>query len=306
MEIPYSRWYAAIGNRRSRRSFDPRLPMSDAALAELARVCNDFRPFPHARACLVTRPGTDIFRGIVGSYGKISGSAGFIAFIGDMRARSVQEEVGYTGEGIILEATALGIDTCWVGGFFKAQAVSSLVETGEGERVLAVTPFGRARSTESGSERLMTGFGITHRRLALKRLVSRSSDASLPDLASLPGWARAAVEAARMAPSAVNRQPWAFRVSGDSITVQLRTATPDLGVSKRLDCGIAMLHIELAALSQGYTGQWEFLDAPEVARFAVSRQPSAVSGQLSASSGQEERGARIRHSVQDDKEGGSG
>jgi nitroreductase len=285
MEIPYSRWYAAIGNRRSRRSFDPRLPISDSALAELARVCHDFRPFPHARACLVPRPTADIFRGIVGSYGKISGSAGFIAFIGDMRARSVQEEVGYTGEGIILEATALGIDTCWVGGFFKAQVVSSLVEIGVGERVLAVTPFGRARSTESGIERLMTGFGITHRRLALERLVRGSSAASLrdwagpPDWAGLPDWARAAVEAARIAPSAVNRQPWVFRVSGDSITVELRTATSDLGVSKRLDCGIAMLHIELAALSQGYTGRWEFLDAPEVARLAVSRKPSAVRGQ---------------------------
>jgi nitroreductase len=273
MEIPYSRWYAAIVNRRSRRSFDPRLPISDSALANLARVCYAFRPFPHARACMVPRPAADIFRGIVGSYGKISGSAGFIAFIGDMRARSVQEEVGYTGEGIILEATALGIDTCWVGGFFKAQVVSSLVEIGVGERVLAVTPFGRARSTESGSERLMTGFGITHRRLSMERLVSGSSPANLPD------WARAAVEAARLAPSAVNRQPWAFRVSGDSITVQLRTSASDLGVSKRLDCGIAMLHVELAALSQGYTGRWEFLDAPEVARFTVSRQPSAVSGQ---------------------------
>ena len=43
-----------------------------------------------------------------------------------------------------------------------------------------------------------------------------------------------------------------------------------LGVFKRLDCGVAMLHIEVAALDCGVRGRWEFLKAPKVARFTIT------------------------------------
>jgi hypothetical protein len=41
-------------------------------------------------------------------------------------------------------------------------------------------------------------------------------------------------------------------------------------LSRRLDCGIAMLHFELGARAAGLTGEWEFLEAPEVARYVLS------------------------------------
>ena len=65
-------------------------------------------------------PGKDVFRGIVGSYGRIDNAPAYVAFIGDIYSSHVQEAVGYTGEGIILEATALDLGTCWVGGLFPA------------------------------------------------------------------------------------------------------------------------------------------------------------------------------------------
>jgi hypothetical protein len=73
-----------------------------------------------------------------------------------------------------------------------------------------------------------------------------------------------------LAPSAVNRQPWGFDLEDDSITVHVRTGGPEFSVSKRLDCGIAMLHIEVAAMSCGVRGEWQFLKAPQVARFSAS------------------------------------
>ena len=114
MDIPFSRWYSVTQRRRSRRQFNPHRPIDSDSLTALERVCREFTPYPHARACLVSALTEGIFRGIIGGYGKVSGAPAFIAFIGDMRASSVQEEVGYTGEGIILEATALGLNTCWV------------------------------------------------------------------------------------------------------------------------------------------------------------------------------------------------
>jgi len=263
MNIPFSRWYPAIEKRRSRRRFDESRPIESDKLSALDTVCKWFMPFPSARSCLVTESVKGVFRGIVGSYGKIKDAPAFVAFIGNMDSASVQEEVGYTGEGVILEATALGLNTCWVAGFFKPDSVASLVGIKSNERVLAVTPVGYARRLESLEEKLMTGFGHTHSRLPIAKLVSELG------IDELPEWARASIQSARLAPSAVNRQPWGFDVEDSSITVYVRTGGPEFNVSKRLDCGIAMLHIEVAAMTCGVRGEWQFLKSPQIAKFTA-------------------------------------
>ncbi len=48
-----------------------------------------------------------------------------------------------------------------------------------------------------------------------------------------------------------------------------RSGGPEFTVSKRLDCGIAMMHIEVAALNCGIRGEWQFQKAPRVARFSA-------------------------------------
>ena len=111
----------------------------------LDKVCRQFAPFTHAHSRLVTESADSVFKGIIGSYGKVKDAPAFIAFIGDMDDPFVQEEVGYTGEGIILEATALGLNTCWVGGFFKREIVAPLLEGRGKERALAITKVGHAK-----------------------------------------------------------------------------------------------------------------------------------------------------------------
>jgi nitroreductase len=263
MDIPFSRWHPAIGKRRSRRQFDPNLPLAPETLMALDKVCRQFAPFTHAHSRLVTESADSVFKGIIGSYGKVKDAPAFIAFIGDMDDPFVQEEVGYTGEGIILEATALGLNTCWVGGFFKREIVASLLEVSGKERVLAITPVGYAKEFESWEEKLMTRFGRSHNRLPLSRLVR-----GLPR-EKWPNWVSVSLEAARLAPSAVNRQPWGFDVQADGIAVFVRTRGPEFNVSKRLDCGIAMLHLEVAAADSGCMGEWEFLPSPQVAKFKI-------------------------------------
>jgi hypothetical protein len=262
MEIPASRWYDVIPQRRSRRQFDPFRPIPANILESLSLLCREFRPFPYARAELVVGPADKVFRGIIGSYGRINGALAFIAFIGDMQSPHVQEEVGYTGEGIILEATALGLGTCWVGGFFKSAVVKKLVQLETTEKVLAVTPVGYVPENKTIAEQFMSGFARSHNRLPLSKLTDTASS-------FYPKWVIDSLEAARLAPSAVNRQPWRFAASSNSITVALKTGSLDLGTSQRLDCGIAMLHIEVAALYFGLKGSWQLLSPPQVARFNV-------------------------------------
>ena len=266
MDIPFSRWHPAIEKRRSRRRFYPNLPVAPEALAALDKVCNQFAPFPHARSRLVTESVESVFKGIIGSYGKVKGAPAFIAFIGNMDDPFVQEKVGYTGEGIILEATALGLNTCWVAGFFRRETVASLIDVSDKEQVLAVTPVGYAQQSESWEEKLMSRFGRSHNRLPLSKLVRGLPREKWPD------WVNVSLEAARLAPSAANRQPWGFDVQEDGITVFVRTMGPEFNVSKRLDCGIAMLHLEVAAADCGRRGQWEFLPSPQVGKFKIYSQ----------------------------------
>jgi len=40
-------------------------------------------------------------------------------------------------------------------------------------------------------------------------------------------------------------------------------------VSEQLDCGIAMLHIEIGAFYEGTKANWVYLNDPEVARFKL-------------------------------------
>jgi nitroreductase len=263
VEISASRWYEAITMRHSRRQFDRSKPVSPEIMESLRSFCREFHPFPHARTELITESADQVFKGFIGKYGKIKGADAFMAFIGDMSYPSAQEEVGYTGEGIILEATALGLGTCWVGGFFRPEVARQLVKVRPHEKILAVTPVGYASERLSTEERIMTGFERSHRRIALPKLVTGL------DSQEWPSWVKISLEAARLAPSAVNRQPWGFEVGKDSVTVFVRNSTPDFSVSKRLDCGIAMLHIEVAALNSGIKGKWELLFAPEVARFGT-------------------------------------
>ncbi|MBM4136216.1 MAG: nitroreductase [Nitrospira sp.] len=266
MEIPFSKWYAAIPRRRSRRQFEPR-PIETALLAHLNTVCTEFRPFPEARSVLVTQSPDEFLTGAIGFYGKIKGALAFIAFIGTMDSQYVQERVGYAGEGIILEATAMNVYTCWVGASFRPEAVASLIGITKSERVLAITPIGYAPEHWSLKERVLTGFGRSHRRKSLSEMVSGLEEIHWPV------WMKSSLEAARLAPSAVNRQPWRFHVELENITISVDNLKDTFHVSKRLDCGIAMLHMEVAALTHCVKGTWEFLEPPDVARFSFCPPP---------------------------------
>jgi len=255
-------WLASVATRHSRRSFDgSRLP--NETLDAVLSACERFTPYPDARMVLVREPATDIFRGAIGSYGKVKGAPHVLVFVGDERSPFADQHVGYTGEGVILEAAALGLDTCWVAGFFDPKAAAQLVTLSPGERIYAVSPLGHSPETISLSERGMRGLAGAHKRKVLATIApGAGSDEGWPQ------WARAAVETARLAPSAVNRQPWRFRMESGALVISKDGAAEMPKVTKRLDCGIAMLHAEIGARASGVSGRWTDLEEGlDVARF---------------------------------------
>lgn len=264
-------WSAAITKRHSRRSYDGRR-VDEASLDALQEVCINFRPYADARVVLLRSPQVDIFHGIAGSYGKVVHAPHVLAVIADENSHFSHAHAGYTGEAAILEATSLGLDTCWIGGLFSPRRVGRLVELTPttAERVVAVSPVGHAVGPEpSGSERLMRKLAKSHGRKPLAFIA--------PGSEMWPGWALAAVEAARLAPSAMNRQPWRFRVAAGALIISADSPVETPKVTKALDCGIAMLHAELGALSQGVRGRWVGLhDRLDIARFEPTAREDAT------------------------------
>ena len=252
--LPVQKWYEAIFTRKSRRSFLSD-NISHDSLTQLEKVSNELNnSISGARAVVINQDPSEIFSGIIGSYGKnITGVSAYVAFIGNMGDPNVQEKTGYLGEGIILEATALNLATCWVGGFFKPEAVAKQINIDSDERVLAVSPIGYVRQEYSFKEKLMSSMVSSKKRKNLEDLLLEQPSQGLEE------WQKTALEAARLAPSAINRQPWRFTVGDNHIKVSIDTPKDTKGISRRLDCGIAMLHLELGAMHAGVKGKWEYL-----------------------------------------------
>lgn len=249
------RWLAAVPARHARRSYTGE-PIAPSDLDALDALAARWAPWPEARVVLVREAPPSMFIGIVGAYGGISHAPSALAFVGRHGGRA--EEVGYTGEGLVLEATARGLDTCWVAGLFSAQQTATLAGISADERVFAVAALGHARGEATVKERLLFGVARAKHRRPLAEIAPGHED--------WPAWARAAVEAVRVAPSAMNRQPWRFALVDDHLMLRLAGIdTPR--TSKHLDGGIAMLHAEVGAMGAGMSGRWELLDGPDVAVF---------------------------------------
>lgn len=246
-------WLAAVPSRISRRRFDGSVVPADL-LEALAVHCRDFRPHGDARVALIETALPGLFTGVVGGYGKISGAPHALAMIARGDSTAVEFHAGYTGEAAILEATALGLDTCWVAGMFDARAAANAVALEPGERLVAVSPVGFAQTAKSGTERMMRRMASADSRKPLGEIAPGIGD-------TWPAWARSAVEAARLAPSAMNRQPWRFRYEHDALVLSRDSAAEVPKVTKALDCGIAALHAGLAADAAGAFGTWTVVES---------------------------------------------
>lgn len=251
------RWYAAVAERRSRRAFDGSRP-DEGKLDLIEAVVEGFRPFDDVRVVLVRDAPDTFFTGFIGSYGKVTGARTALVFIADSSSLTCSEHLGYTGEGVLLEANALGLETCWIAGSFSRSAVASSTTLGPNEIIRAISPVGHALRQPSPTERRLYGAAKPKKRRSLEEIA--------PGHAGWPRWAVAGIESAQVAPSAINRQPWRFRMEQDSVVVSAAAASIPMA-PPRLDCGIAMLHFELGARSEGCDGVWEPLHGRDVARW---------------------------------------
>jgi nitroreductase len=254
----------AIRTRISVRRYDPTpLPAGAIdALLEAGRTALPLRPELPVR--FERLPDGSAAAAVLGAgmgvYGRIMGAPHYLAAIAGVDPHSLTE-VGYRMEQMVLRARSLGLGTCWMGGFYsKAQAARSLALRPD-QAVVAITPLGRPATDAPGLaaraiKALTPGRG---QRQALSELVFLEHWGA-PVAGALEGRPALAalLEAAQVAPSWVNSQPWRFVISGSDIVVTASQPRGQRGIPYYvLDAGICMSHLALMAGHLSLAYEWE-------------------------------------------------
>lgn len=162
------------------------------------------------------------FDGMMAHYGKFSGVQNYIALIGPKSSR-LEEQAGYYGERAALLAQTLGLNTCWVAMSFSKGAAKKRCAIVAGEKLVCVLALGYGATQ-----------GVPHRSKPMEALCR--VDGAMPD------WFRAGMEAAMLAPTAVNQQKFLITLSGD------RAEAKSLGgFYSMVDLGIVRYHFEIGS-----------------------------------------------------------
>ncbi|MBF0205592.1 MAG: nitroreductase [Oligoflexia bacterium] len=206
--------------------------------------------------------------GKIGTYGSISGGRYFIigaAKNNDQRAALV--DYGYVLEKIVLFLTDWGLGSCWLG-LFEKSAFMQKFPLEKDEQTPAVCVFGFSK--EKGIiEKQIRNFSRADKRLPWNNLFFRDtfdspmSDHLCPEY-QLP------LEMLRLAPSAVNNQPWRVILIDNKFHFYMKNKMlfSFLGQFflehnlQFVDMGIALSHFELTANEMGLKGKWIFEKDP--------------------------------------------
>ena len=133
------------------------------------------------------------FSGLMARYGKFSGVTNYIALVGK-KGPDLSETCGYFGERIVLRAQQIGLNTCWVAMTYSK--VPRAFSVGEGEKLCAVIAVGYGKTQGSG-----------HRVKSLREVTEGEPP--------FPEWFVSGVEAALLAPTAMNQQKFRFALQGN-------------------------------------------------------------------------------------------
>jgi nitroreductase len=217
------------------------------------------------RFCLVAAEHGDsnALRGL-GAYGSVRSPAAFIVGATKRGDKSL-EDFGYSAESLVLQATDLGLGTCWIGGFFTRSSFSRRIRAGKDEQIPAVISVGVIDDEKAARRGIVRRLSGGHKRLPWESLFFEGQF-GIPLSKEAAGPVALALEAVRLGPSASNKQPWrALRVGRLWHFFLKRTPGYSPGLSKtlfgvedlqRVDIGIAMCHFELTLQGLGLGGRW--------------------------------------------------
>ncbi len=172
------------------------------------------------------------FQGTLAKYGMFRNVSNYLVMAGK-KAEDLDERVGYYGEYLVLLAQTLGLNTCWVG--LSYTKVPGTYVLDEGEKIACYIAIGYGETQ-----------GTNHKIKTIEQ-VSNVSERT-------PLWFKKGVEAALLAPTAVNQQKFSFEYVGmkeGRHLVHAKKGFSMIGYTQ-MDMGIAKYHFEIGAGKENF------------------------------------------------------
>jgi nitroreductase len=253
----------AIQARHSVRSYDER-PLAGEERAAVARSLEANRAGPFGGEVTLALVDLDEAEGALArarfTYGVIRGARSYV--VGSVAGPQATVDFGWCLERVVLEATKLGLGTCWIGGTFHRSAFAEQAQVKDGWLIPCVTPVGHGSGRQSLTERAFKLFAGSHGRKEWKELFFLDV-AGTPLTPETAGVYAEALECVRIAPSAANRQPWRVFAEPRERSFHFglaRSPVYDKSIStvslQEVDLGIALCHFELACREKKLDGRW--------------------------------------------------
>ncbi len=216
----------AIESRHSVRRYKDD-PIPEDILTQLRERIREINQEASLNIQLVTGE-PKAFSGLM-AYGSFSGVKNYLVMAGKKNGE-LDEKIGYYGEQLVLLAQTLGLNSCWAG--LTYSKIPGTYQLAEGEKVSCYIALGYGTTQGSG-----------HKVKNIKD-VSNASDLT-------PEWFNKGVEAALLAPTAVNQQKFFLEYLGNSDNgslpkVAAKSLFSMIGYSK-IDLGIVKYHFEIGA-----------------------------------------------------------
>ena len=178
------------------------------------------------------------FQGTLAKYGKFRNVTNYMVMAGK-KSDDLDERIGYYGEHLVLLAQTLGLNTCWVGLSYKKIPDTYVLDEGEVIKAYIAIGYGE---TQGSSHKIKT---IEQVNRTAVRTFGSSKNAS--DITPL--WYTKGIEAALLAPTAVNQQKFSFEYVGTNNgrhQVRAKKGISMIGYTQ-IDLGIAKYHFEIGA-----------------------------------------------------------
>lgn len=210
------------------------------------------------RIILLDRPEKEPEGERLGTYGVIRGAQHFFAAATAKDDRLALAELGYRLEALVLYATSLGLGTCWLGGSFYKSGFARAAGVAENETLPIVCPVGSSAVHKSLLDKFMraSSGGDNRRQWAS---IFFENEIGTPLTKTKAGGFAEALAMLRLAPSAMNSQPWRVVKTGGRFDFYIVDAEQELHY---VDLGIAMCHFALTLQEQGVKGAWR-IEKPE-------------------------------------------
>lgn len=222
-----------IRERHSVREYDGK-PLSRAEFDALGAVVEECARESGLDIQLVG-DNPEVFN-VIARFGLIRGCRTHVAFVvDDGKAGDVGEDeaIGYWGQKIVLAAQDMGLNTCWCALCSRKKSRAVVVP---GKKIRLIIAVGHGKTQ-----------GFTRKTKSVEALSS-------VECAKAPAWFAAAMEAAQLAPTAMNNQNFKITLLSDGKTVRIDAPQSGLNV---IDEGIVRCNFEIAANEAGADWRWE-------------------------------------------------